>query len=170
MEAICSSEKSVATQQTTRRLIPEDDTLQHSTLLCGLCNLSYRLATGNDRPWLQARMKTSTLFSGTPPSSLSSVRTPCLYFCPARWPERRKCTSISQNLSELPTVPAIHSFCSYMSVQATDLEHFFRILKMNVIRKYKLFFHITPASWFRLQFQTFEILNLGVELGQKSTF
>jgi hypothetical protein len=28
MEAICSSEKSVATQQTTRRHIQEDDTLQ----------------------------------------------------------------------------------------------------------------------------------------------
>jgi hypothetical protein len=28
MEAICSSETSVATQQTTRRHIPEDDTLQ----------------------------------------------------------------------------------------------------------------------------------------------
>jgi hypothetical protein len=28
MEAVCSSETSVATQQTTRRQIPEDDTLQ----------------------------------------------------------------------------------------------------------------------------------------------
>jgi hypothetical protein len=29
MEAICSSETSVATQQTTRRHIPEDDTLHN---------------------------------------------------------------------------------------------------------------------------------------------
>jgi hypothetical protein len=29
MEAICSSERSVATQQTTRRHIPEDDTLHN---------------------------------------------------------------------------------------------------------------------------------------------
>jgi hypothetical protein len=29
MEAICSSEKSVETQRTTRRLIPEDDTLHN---------------------------------------------------------------------------------------------------------------------------------------------
>jgi hypothetical protein len=31
MEAICSSETSVATQQTTRRHTPEDDTLLHTS-------------------------------------------------------------------------------------------------------------------------------------------
>jgi hypothetical protein len=33
MEAICSSETSVDTQRTTRRNMPEDDTLQKPTLL-----------------------------------------------------------------------------------------------------------------------------------------
>jgi hypothetical protein len=32
MEAICSSETSVVTEQTTRRHIPEDDTLQFQVL------------------------------------------------------------------------------------------------------------------------------------------
>jgi hypothetical protein len=41
MEAICSSETSVDSQRTTRRYIPEDDTLQETlvgVLLC-LCNV-----------------------------------------------------------------------------------------------------------------------------------
>jgi hypothetical protein len=45
MEAICSSETSVETQQTTRRHIPEDDTLQESAVFlfmrlecCGLAS------------------------------------------------------------------------------------------------------------------------------------
>jgi hypothetical protein len=33
MEAICSSETSIATQRTTRHHIPEDDTLHHTTYL-----------------------------------------------------------------------------------------------------------------------------------------
>jgi hypothetical protein len=34
MEAICSSETSVETQRTTRRHIPEDDTLQQIVFVC----------------------------------------------------------------------------------------------------------------------------------------
>jgi hypothetical protein len=37
MEAICSYEKSVNTQRTTRRYIPEYDILLKLTLLTGLC-------------------------------------------------------------------------------------------------------------------------------------
>jgi hypothetical protein len=40
MEAICSSETLVATQRTTRRYNPEDDTLQISLLTPGLMNIA----------------------------------------------------------------------------------------------------------------------------------
>jgi hypothetical protein len=43
MEAICSSEMSVATQQTTRHHIPEDDTLNNvvfGKFLCGIILVS----------------------------------------------------------------------------------------------------------------------------------
>jgi hypothetical protein len=46
MEAICSSETSVATQQTTRRHIPEDDTIHNHR--CGnlkSCKLEHDLHT-----------------------------------------------------------------------------------------------------------------------------
>jgi hypothetical protein len=56
MEAICSSETSVETQRTTRRHIPEDETLHNhrcenlKSYIKETCFASFELATGNYEP------------------------------------------------------------------------------------------------------------------------
>jgi hypothetical protein len=55
MEAVCSSETSVATQQTTRRYIPEDDTLQKSKLFSFSSTFSLSLTEVFDRKYQESK-------------------------------------------------------------------------------------------------------------------
>jgi hypothetical protein len=61
MEALCSSETSVATQRTTRRHIPEDDTLQNSSCFSHPSHMfNYKVSIGfvnNKLQFLYKRQK-----------------------------------------------------------------------------------------------------------------